>query len=323
MNTNQREQTLSELRIQPAKKARKRTGPLIMIAIVLLAIVACIAVYSSTRKSDRESVPSKSIAGSVASPTPAPSKPGDVVLTVSGYVIPRERIEISPRFQGTVRWIGVRKGDAVKKGEVIVRLDDDEFTARLKEAEGRVALAEANLNNAEITLRRQLDLAKNRVDSESAVDEARRARDAAAASLKIAQGSLMLAQTYVNWCTIVAPINGTILEKLADENELVVPQSFGGGRGPSTALVAMADLSDLQVEIDVNESDLARVRPKQRCRITPEAYTDKTYSGYVAEIAPEANRQKGTLQVKVQIENPDRHLTPELTAKVEFLAGAP
>src|SRR5439155_15100727 len=115
-----------------------------------------------------------------------------------------------------------------------------------------------------------------------------------------------------------SPIDGVVLEKLVDPNELVVPQSFGGPRGTSTALVALADPKDLQVEIDLNEADLAKVSLTQACRVSPEAYPDKTYNGYVAEIAPEANRQKGTLQIKVQIRNPDRFLTPELSAKVEF-----
>jgi HlyD family secretion protein len=106
---------------------------------------------------------------------------------------------------------------------------------------------------------------------------------------------------------------------LVDPNELVVPQSFGG-RGPSTAFVAMADLADLQVEIDVNETDLAKVKLNQRCRISPEAYPNKMFEGYVAEIAPEADRTKGTLEIKVQVKNPNEFLTPELTAKVEFLA---
>jgi multidrug efflux pump subunit AcrA (membrane-fusion protein) len=124
----------------------------------------------------------------------------------------------------------------------------------------------------------------------------------------------------LDWCTIRAPINGTILEKLVDPNELVVPQSFGGGRGPSTAFVSLADLNDLQIEIDLNEADTPKVHMKQRCRVSPEAYPEKKYDGYVAEIAPEANRSKGTLQVKVQVEKPDKFLTPELTAKVDFLA---
>jgi HlyD family secretion protein len=110
-----------------------------------------------------------------------------------------------------------------------------------------------------------------------------------------------------------------VLVKLVDPNELVVPQSFGGGRGPSTALLAVADTKDLQVEIDLNEADLSKIALNQKCRVSPEAYLDKTYDGYVAEIAPEANRAKGTLQIKVQILNPDKFLTPELSAKVEFL----
>ena len=242
------------------------------------------------------------------------------MLTVSGYVIPRERIEISPKFQGTVKWIGVKKGDEVKKGDVIVLLEDDEYRARVMEIEGRLALAEANLTNAEVNLQRQLELARHEVDSARALDDAQRMRDASIAELKTARGQLALAQTYLDWCTIHAPIDGTILEKLVNPNELVVPQSFGGGRGPSTAFLAMADLSDLQVEIDLNEADTPKVHMKQHCRVSPEAYPDKKYDGYVAEIAPEANRSKGTLQVKVQVNKPDKFLTPELTAKVDFLA---
>ena len=98
-----------------------------------------------------------------------------------------------------------------------------------------------------------------------------------------------------------------------------MPQSFGGGRGPSTALLAVADPKDLQVDIDVNEADLSKISPNQKCLVSPEAYSDKTYDGYVAEIAPEADRAKGTLQIKVQIVNPDKFLTPQLSAKVDFL----
>jgi len=241
------------------------------------------------------------------------------VLTVSGYIVPRERIEISPKFQGTVTWIGVKKGDRVNRGDVIVKLEDAEYRARVLEAQGRVASAAANLTNAELNLTRQLELSKSDVDSARALDEARRVRDVAAADLLIASGQLALAQTYLDWCTIRAPITGTILEKLVDPNELVSPISYGSGRGPSTAFVSMADLTDLQVEIDLNEADIAKVALQQACRVSPEAYPDKTYRGVVAEIAPEASRQKGTLQVKVQIQNPDAFLTPELTAKVDFL----
>jgi RND family efflux transporter MFP subunit len=325
---------LSRLHIGAEKKIRRRGGPKILLVIVGLCFLAAVAVFLAMRKGDRDSVVQKTSSGAtvaaagattaattgMASTPAAPAKAGEPMLTVSGYVIPRERIEISPKFMGTVKWIGVKKGDEVKKNDVIVLLEDDEYLARVMESEGRLALADANLTNAEVNLKRQIELSHKDVDSARALDDAQRVRDGGVAEVKMARGQLALAQTYLDWCTIHAPINGTILEKLVNPNELVVPQSFGGGNGPSTAFLAMADLTDLQVEIDLNEADTPKVHMKQRCRISPEAYPDKKYGGYVAEIAPEANRSKGTLQVKVQIENPDRFLTPELTAKVDFLA---
>ncbi len=316
MNTT--EQSLSRLSIPAEKKTRRQAGPWLMILIVLLLLAVAFGVYFKTHQADRKLIPAATAPATVTT-----TSPGDALLTVSGYVIPRERIEISPKFIGTVTWIGVKKGDKVKKDDVLVRLEDAEYRARVLETQGHLALAEANLTNAEVNLQRQLALGQAKVDSERALDEARRARDVAAAEIIVAKGRLALAQTYLDWCTIRAPINGTILEKLVDPNELVTPQSFGGTRGPSTAFVAMADLNDLQVEIDVNEADLSKIHMKQRCRVIPEAYPDKKYTGHVIEIAPEANRSKGTLQVKVQIENPDSFLTPELTAKVDFLKDTP
>lgn len=245
--------------------------------------------------------------------------PDDVVLTVSGYIINRERIEISPRFIGVVKWIGVKKGDVVTNGQVVVLLDDSEHRARLAQAEGAVAVAKANLKKAELWYERVNQLAATNIESRQAQDDARQALEAARAALQEAEGARQLAQTYLDWCTIRSPIDGVVLERLVDPNELVVPQSFGGARGPSTAFLAVADPKDLQVEIDVNEADLSKIFLNQRCRVSPEAYPDKTYAGYVAEIAPEADRAKGTLQIKVQIVNPDKYLTPELTAKVDFL----
>lgn len=312
-------QSLSRLVIPAEHKARRSRGLSLLFGGIALAAIVLATIFFSARKSSSVTPQSPTVSPPSA-PVAAAPKPGDAVLTVSGYIVPRERIELSPKFMGTVKTIGVKKGDFVRKGEVIVELVNDEYRARLLEAEGRLKLAQTNLVNTEANLKRQFALARDNVESERALDEAQRAHEAAAAEVLVAKGALALAQTYLDWCTIRAPIDGTILEKLVDPNELVAPQSFGGGRGPSTAFVSMADLNDLQVEIDLNEADVGKVRLGQHCRVSPEAYPDKTYGGVVAEIAPEANRSKGTLQVKVQIEKPDRFLTPELTAKVEFLA---
>lgn len=258
-------------------------------------------------------------AAPVTAPTANSQQVPNSVLTVSGYIVNRERIEISPRFLGLVKWIGVRKGDYVTNGQVLVLLDDAEYAARVKEGEGRVANAKTAVEKAEIDFNRATKLIADKIETQQTVDDARIRLDSARATVREAEAGVELAKTYLGWTVIRSPIDGVVLEKLADANELVTPQSFGGTRGPSTALVAIADPKDLQVEIDLNEADLAKVSLKQACKVSPEAYPDKSYDGYVAEIAPEANRQKGTLQVKVQIRNPDEFLTPELSAKVDFI----
>jgi RND family efflux transporter MFP subunit len=242
-------------------------------------------------------------------------------LTVSGYIINAARIQISPRFLGVVEWIGVKKGDPVSKGEVLARLDEREYKAKLVQAEGVLASAKVAVEKTELAYKRAHALTANKVGTQESEDDARLELENARASLQQAQGSRDEAQAYLDWCTIRSPIDGVVVEKLVNPDELVMPQSFGGLGGPSTALLAVANPHALQVEIDVNESDLSKIVMNQKCLVTPEAYPDRVYVGHVAEIAPEANRARGTLQVKVQIEAPDRYLTPELSAKVEFIRG--
>lgn len=249
-----------------------------------------------------------------------PAAAGAVVLTTSGYIINRERIELSPRMLGVVKWLGVRKGDRVHAGDVVVLLDDAEQQARLKEAEAAVAAANQALERARLRYARIRQLSAQKIEAAEREEDARMEVAVLEAQLAQAAAGRGTAQTFLDWTVIRSPIDGVVLEKLVDVNELVSPQSFGGERSPSTALVALADPNDLQVEIDLNEADLAKVFLNQRCRVAPEAYPDRSYDGYVAEIAPEASRQKGTLQIKVQIVGPDRYLTPQLSAKVDFLA---
>jgi HlyD family secretion protein len=326
---------LRALQISPDAKSRSQSSVWLIFlgVIVITGVVMYLAwakkdderrVFSGQDKNSAVGPATPSASGATnAEQAPPPAGSGRVpgsVLTVSGYIVNRERIEVSPRFLGQVKWIGVRKGDTVTNGQVLVLLDDAEQQARVKESEGRLANARAGLDKAEIDFTRASKLIADKIETQQAMDDARVRLDSARAQLREAQASLELAQTYLSWTVIRSSLNGVVLEKLADEGELVTPQSFGGTRGPSTALLAIADPKDLQVEIDLNEADLARVFRNQKCKVSPEAYLDKSYDGFVAEIAPEANRQKGTLQVKVQIQNPDEFLTPELSAKVDFLA---
>jgi len=323
-------QRLAQLQIKPGAKRRPRRALVVIFTIIAL-LTAAAALLAWPRASDRArkmagagNVTPPSQAASLAVETnsaPAAKADGSTVLTVSGYIINRERIEISPRFLGVVKWIGVKKGDVVTNGQVIVRLDDSEYLARVHQAEGALAAAKVAVDKAGLFYNRIQKLSENSIESRQTLDEARLQVDSSRAVVAQAEGELELTRAFLDWCTIRAPIDGVILEKLARPNELVMPQSFGGARGPSTALVAMADPKDLQVEIDVNEADLSKISMGQKCRVSPEAYPDKAYSAHVAEIAPEADRSKGTLQIKVQIEDPDQFLTPELSAKVDFLKG--
>jgi HlyD family secretion protein len=318
---------LKELQIRPEQKQRRQKPFWIIVLVVFtLAVIALLVAQPWNPEKQRRMKGAEHMVGdtnSVAASAPSTNSTVETksnsVLTVSGYIINRERIEISPRFMGLVRWIGVKKGDAVTNGQVIVLLDETEYKARLAQAEGQLANARAMMAKDDLTYQRVLQLAETHIESKQSEDDARLVLEADRAAVKAAQGGADVAQTYVDWCTIRSPINGVVLEKLVSADELVMPQSFGGARGPSTALLAVADPKDLQVEIDVNESDLSKISLGQKCRVSPEAYLEKSYDGVVAEIAPEADRAKGTLQIKVQILGPDHFLTPELSAKVDFL----
>jgi HlyD family secretion protein len=289
----------------------------IVFTIVVISGVAAFLAWPK-RGDERRLLTKGSRGTNSAAATSTNSSPNEAVLTVSGYIVNRERIELSPRYMGVVKWIGVKKGDTVTNGQIVVLLDDAEHRARLMEAEGRLASIKTAVEKAQLDYRRVQKLIADRIETQQLEDDLRLKLESARATLKEGHGAVDLARTYVEWTVIRSPIDGVVVEKLVDAGELVTPQSFGGTRGPSTALVAVADPRDLQVEIELSEADLAKVFLNQRCRVSPEAYPDRHYSGYVAEMAPEANRQKGTLQIKVQIENPDKHLTPELSAKVEF-----
>lgn len=319
---------LKSLQINREKRRRPR-GALAVIVVIILLVTGGGVYLAWPRKGDDQrvassperKVPSGKLLATNQSPAVKASVASSdgVLLTVSGYIVNRERIELSPRFMGQVKWIGVRKGDTVTNGQVVVVLDDAEQRARVMEAEGRMTTAKATLEKAELDDARVRKLIADRIETKQAEDDARIRVALAKAALQEAEAGLALARTYLDWTIIRATIDGVVLEKLTEAGELVTPQSFGGQRGPSTALIALADPKDLQVEIDLNESDVAKVSLRQPCRVSPEAYPDRHYDAYVAEMSPEANRQKGTLQIKVQIRNPDKFLTPELTAKVEFL----
>ena len=277
------------------------------------------------------------------------------VLIASGYVVPHHEVEVGSKVMGKVAWIGVEKGDHVKAGQVLVRLEDEEYRAQVERAQGALATAEANLqmlqngsrpeeiardqaelDDAKATYERTQHLANGGVVSQQELDDAKAHYETALkiyeltklgprkemvtqarAAVEQAQGDLAYAQTQLDATQITAPIDGTVLDRVVEKGELVTTM-FTGDRGAKSYVAALADLSDIRVELDVNENDFAKVSMGQPCDIVLEAYPDRHYPGEVIEISPEANRDKGTIQVKVQFQKPDAYVRPEMLARVAF-----
>jgi HlyD family secretion protein len=138
-----------------------------------------------------------------------------------------------------------------------------------------------------------------------------------------AEGQMAYAKSQLDATVIRAPVTGTILERTAEKGELVTAQFASGAEGgPRGSVVALADLNDIQVELDIAQDDFAKLSPKQEGIVTLDAFKDRSYKGEIAEMSPEANRQKATVQVKVQILQPDSYLRPEMNATVQFKAKA-
>lgn len=297
-----------------------------------------------------------------------------VVLNATGYIVAAHKIQVASKVVGKVAWIGVEKGDKVRAGQVIVRLEDDEYRAQLQQARGQltaleakleelergsrpeeieaaralVAQARADQENARVQLERIRQLAAEKVMSRSALDDAQARYDAAAARVRnleksyelvrigprreavdamrgqveAARGAVAFAETQLANTLIRAPVSGTILERGVEKGEFVTT-SFVGERGAKGYVVTLADLNDLRVELDISQNDFARLRPKQRGVITADAWPGVEWEGVLDEIAPEANRQKAAVQVKVKVLNPDERLRPEMNAAVAFLSDGP
>jgi HlyD family secretion protein len=295
---------------------------------------------------------------------------GQVVLNAAGYIVPHHKIEVAAKVVGRVAWIGVDKGDRVNKGQVLVRLEDDEFAARVRQSEGNlaalqaklselqagsrpeeIALAKANLEeakadleNSRINLERARTLTAEGVLAQQSLDDAQARYDSQRArvnsldrafelvrigpreeqiaalegQVKQASGGLAYARTMRDATVIRAPVDATILERNVEIGEFVTT-SFVGERGAKGYVVSLADLDDLQVELDISQDDFAKLHPEQNAIVTTDAYRDREYKGRIVEMSPEADRQKATVQVKVQILEPDTYLRPEMNANVAFL----
>ena len=360
---------LDGLRINPSDRVERRAPKKFWAGWILVG-VAILALFGAWRISRGLFAAAEVDVHRVLVPRAGTSGPA-IVLQAAGYVVPHYRIEVASKVVGRVKWMGVEKGDTVQGGQPIVRLEDDEYRARLNESIGsleawrarlaeleagsrpeEIARAGANLEEAEAELRqariefeRAKELNEQQLIAEAEFDQARSRNDGlvkrvdslgktlqllrkgprqeeidtAIAEVKRSEGIVDYNRTILDATVIRAPVTGTVLERNVEVGELVTT-GFVGERGAKGYVIAMADLSDIQVELDISQDDFARVFMNQGAIIATDAYRDRDYAGQVVEISPEADRQKATVQVKVQILEPDELIRPEMNANVSFLS---
>ncbi len=345
----------------------------IVVGIVIVVLLGLIALSYRSFSSD---TPEGEVVR--ASAQTSPDSAGATVLSATGYIVAHHTINVNSKVTGRLAWIGVEKGDKVKEGQVLVRLEDEEFRASYEQAKGAVENARAYLDelqhgsrpeeiaqaqhnldearataaNDKSTLDRTKELAgagvvsKQQLDDATAKYESDRQRAnslekafqlakigprpeelaRAQGALTQAQGQLDYAKSQLDATVIRAPVTGTILDRTAEKGELITAQfASAAAAGPQGSVVSLADLNDIQVELDIAQADFARLSPSLKAVVTTDAYPDKQYDGEIAQISPEANRQKATVQVKVQVLHPDKYpellLRPEENATVRFLAN--
>ncbi len=258
------------------------------------------------------------------------------LLNASGYVTPRRRATIAAKDTGRVHEIFAEEGMRVEPGQVLARLDDSDVQARLNSAKAdRDATAatlvdlRVNLANAERDRRRMEDLWQDRAIGEQALDQARttaaslRARiELAEEQVRAAEARIRVAQQDVDNTIIRAPFGGIVVSKDAQRGEMVSPVSAGGGF-TRTGIATIVDMNSLEIEVDVNESYIARVRPGQPVTAVLDAYPEWQISAKVRTVIPTADRQKATVKVRVAFDRLDPRILPDMGVKTTFLGEEP
>ena len=319
---------LSALRLREDARAAGDAGRkvLMLVAAVALVAVAAAAVLATRRSGAAVSVARAGAPGSGGAAT---------VLNASGYVTPRRRATVAAKVTGRVSDVLVDEGMVVTSGQVLARLDDSDARRRLAAAEAELGVARAavtdldvNLANAERELRRQRSLQREGVSSDQALDQARTAAESLRARLAVARGQVASAQAQVEVSrqdldnyTVRAPFAGIAVSKDAQPGEMVSPVSAGGGF-TRTGISTIVDMGSLEIEVDVNESYIARVVPGQPVEAILDAYPEWRIPATVRTVIPTADRQKATVKVRISFLQLDPRILPDMGVKVAFLEQA-
>jgi RND family efflux transporter MFP subunit len=305
---------LSRLRIDrtPSNGPPTGRGALgFVIAGAILALVVAVVAWS--RIAPRETA----VRVATATATGGGSVTG-AGISATGYVVARTKASVSAKVPGRLAYLGVSEGSTLRRGEVIARLENDDYRAAVHAADARVQQLTVERDQAKRDLDRATLLHGQRVLSDVELENAAAKLQSLGAQVDAALAQLDVAKASLDNTIVLSPFDGTVLRKDAEVGEFVAPSTAGGGL-TRTAIVTMADLRTLEVEVDVNEAYIAQVHNGETCRITLDAYPDTSFAGHVRQVVPTADRQKATVQVKVAILDRDPRILPEMGAKVEFV----
>jgi HlyD family secretion protein len=271
---------------------------------------------------------------SVAEARPAGDPAATALLNASGYITPRRRATIAAKITARVVDVYVDEGMTVTEGQLLAKLDDSDAVRRLQSAGAQrdataalIASLKVNLANAERESRRQEELGKDGFASVQTLDLARTAVESLRAQVaateeqvKAAEAQIAMARQDVDNCTVRAPFAGVVVSKDAQRGEMVSPISAGGGF-TRTGIATIVDMGSIEIEVDVNESYIARVETGQPVEAVLDAYPDWRIPAKVRTVIPTADRQKATVKVRIAFDKLDPRILPDMGVKVSFLAG--
>ena len=321
---------LASLRIDAGARTKnggkKRPRLIIAAGIALVIILVLITV----------AVKNKNVTVEVAVARPAAESKGEVVLNASGYVTPRRRSTVAAKITARVREMLVEEGMHVKEGQVLAYLDDSDAKVSLTAAEAALKVARAGVKELEVnevdvmrSLKRVRNLHQEKVASRENLDHTQAAADAVNARRKLAleqvesaQAQFEVARQDLDNCTVRAPFPGIVVSKDAQVGEMVSPISAGGGF-TRTGIATIVDMDSLEIEVDVNESYIAKVTVGQKVDAVLDAYPDWHIPASVRTTIPTADRQKATVKVRIAFDRLDPRILPDMGVKVSFLSSEP
>lgn len=304
-----------------AKKGQRRSRKTLLIAGLLCALVVALILFIRGRAITVET-------SSVSQVYPTQSF---TLLNASGYVVAQRKAAVASKTTGRLEWIGVEEGSLVQSGQIIARLENKDLKALLSQGEAGVQTSRASLDqvraelvDAEQSFKRQQELLRQGIVSKAEFDAAEARFKRAVAAVKGAEAgvsgskaSLQAASVNLEYSLIRAPFDAVVLTKNADVGDIITP--LGAAANAKAAVVTIADLTSLQVEADVSESNLGQVKKGQPCEILLDALPGARFRGVVHTVVPTADRSKASVMVKIRFIDTDKRILPEMSAKVAFL----